>query len=55
MTLLIKVVAELRESVRAAIPYIITLLGDDNSYVRTAGATVLSKFLAQGNILNFPV
>jgi hypothetical protein len=51
--LLIKVVAELRKSVGAAIPRIITFLGDNDSNVRTAGVKVLVKLLEQGNILNF--
>jgi hypothetical protein len=48
-------VVELQQSIVAAIPQIITLLSDDHSDVRTAGANVLSKFSDQGNILNFSV
>jgi hypothetical protein len=48
-------VAELRQSIGAAIPQVITLLSDDHSDVRTAGANVLSKFSEQGKILNLLV
>jgi hypothetical protein len=47
------VAADLRKSVGAAIPRIITFLGDNDSNVRTAGVKVLVKLLEQGNILNF--
>jgi hypothetical protein len=50
--LLIKMVAELRESLGAAIPHVITLLGE-HSYFCIAGVNALSKFSVHGKILNF--
>jgi hypothetical protein len=55
MALLIEVVAALREAVGAAIPRIITLLGDDSAKVRMAGVLALSTFSKHGKVSNFLV
>jgi hypothetical protein len=46
-------VAELRESIRPAIPQIISLLSDSELNVRMAGADALAKLSGQGKVLNF--
>ena len=46
-------VAEFRESIRAAIPQIITLLSHSEPFVCSAGADTLSKLSAQGKVSNF--
>ena len=47
-------VAELRESIRPAIPKIITLIGDGDRNVRIACADALSKLSEQGKVSKFP-
>ena len=46
-------VDEFRESIRPAIPVIISLLGDGESDVRRAGADALSKLSEQGKVYIF--
>ena len=46
-------VADFRESIRRAIPQIVSLLSDGESDVRWAGADALSKLSEQGKVLNF--
>jgi HEAT repeat protein len=53
--LLIKAIAELRQAVWVAIPHIISLLGDKNANVRTAGENAFSKFMKQGKFFNCTV
>ena len=43
-------VADFRESIRRAIPQIVSLLSDGESDVRSAGANVLSKLSEQGKV-----
>ena len=46
-------VAEFRESIRRAIPQIVSLLSYSERYVRIAGADALSKLSKEGKVLNF--
>ena len=46
-------VAEFRESIRAAIPQIITLLRPWKSYICEVGADALAKLSEQGKVSNF--
>ena len=47
-------VAEFRDSIKPAVPQIVSFLSNDNQNVRIAGADALSKLSEQGNVSKFP-